>query len=153
LTRNAAIDTAPSYSPDGRKIAFISDRGGTPQIYVMSGRGGDAERVSFGEGRYGDVAWSPRGDYLAFVKIKGSKFSIGVMFEDGTGERIIADGYMLESPTWSPNGRRIIFYEQKPDGRGDDLLTLQSVDVTGYNHERIKTPTKASDPAWSPLLE
>jgi TolB protein len=153
LTNHIAIDTAPSYSPDGKKIAFISDRSGTPQLYTMKKSGAGVERISFGDGRYGDVAWSPRGDYLAFVKIKGNKFAIGVMFEDGTGERIVADGFMVESPTWSPNGRRIIFYEQRPRPDGDDDLILHSVDVTGYNHEVIRTPTKASDPAWSPLLE
>ncbi len=152
LTSHPAIETAPSYSPDGKKIAFVSDRSGKPQIYLMDREGGAVERISFGEGQYGDVNWSPRGDYLAFVKIKNNKFYIGLMFDDGTGERLIADGYMVESPTWSPNGRRIIFYEQTPTKDGQDKLTIQSIDITGYNHETIKLPTGASDPAWSPLL-
>ena len=152
LTSHPAIETAPSYSPDGKKIAFVSDRSGKPQIYLMDRDGGSVERISFGEGQYGDVNWSPRGDYLAFVKIKNNKFYIGLMFDDGTGERLIADGYMVESPTWSPNGRRIIFYEQTPTKDGQDKLTIQSIDITGYNHETMKLPTGASDPAWSPLL-
>ncbi|MDR2098603.1 MAG: Tol-Pal system beta propeller repeat protein TolB [Rickettsiales bacterium] len=152
LTREAAIETAPTYSPDGKTIAFVSDRSGSPQLYTMTRKGRDVERISFGGGQYGDVAWSPRGDYLAFVKIKGGDFYIGIMFEDGTGERLIAKGYTVESPTWSPNGRRIIFYEEEPTKDGDGKLTLQSVDITGYNHEIIKTETRASDPAWSPLL-
>ncbi|MCR5507009.1 MAG: Tol-Pal system beta propeller repeat protein TolB [bacterium] len=152
LTSHPAIETAPTYSPDGKRIAFVSDRSGKPQIYTMDRDGGNVERVSFGEGQYGDVNWSPRGDYLAFVKIKNNKFYIGLMFEDGTGERMIADGYMVESPTWSPNGRRIIFYEQKSTKDGQDRLTIQSVDITGYNHNTLKLPTNASDPAWSPLL-
>ena len=152
LTSHPAIETAPSYSPDGKKIAFVSDRSGKPQIYVMDRDGGNVERITFGDGQYGDVNWSPRGDYLAFVKIKNNKFYIGLMFDDGTGERMIADGYMVESPTWSPNGRRIIFYEQIPTKDGQDKLTIQSVDITGYNHETMRLPTNASDPAWSPLL-
>ena len=152
LTSHPAIETAPTYSPDGKRIAFVSDRSGKPQIYTMNRDGSGVERISFGEGQYGDVNWSPRGDYLAFVKIKNNKFYIGLMFEDGTGERMIADGYMVESPTWSPNGRRIIFYDQKPTKDGQDKLTIQSVDITGYNHETMKLPTDASDPAWSPLL-
>ncbi len=152
LTSHPAIETAPTYSPDGKRIAFVSDRSGKPQIYTMDRDGSNVERISFGEGQYGDVNWSPRGDYLAFVKIKNNKFYIGLMFEDGTGERNIADGYMVESPTWSPNGRRIIFYEQKPTKDGQDRLTIQSVDITGYNHSTMKLPTDASDPAWSPLL-
>jgi TolB protein len=152
LAGHPAIETAPSYSPDGKQIAFVSDRSGSPQLYTMTRRGKNVERISFGGGQYGDVAWSPRGDYLAFVKIKDNNFYIGVMFEDGTGERMIAKGYTVESPTWSPNGRRIIFYEEEPSKDGDGRLTLQSVDITGYNHETIKTETHASDPAWSPPL-
>lgn len=152
LTSHPAIETAPTYSPDGKRIAFISDRSGKPQIYTMNRDGSGVERITFGDGQYGDVNWSPRGDYLAFVKIKNNKFYIGLMFEDGTGERMIADGYMVESPTWSPNGRRIIFYEQTPTKDGQDKLTIQSVDITGYNHETMKLPSDASDPAWSPLL-
>ncbi len=152
LTDHPAIETAATYSPDGKRIAFISDRSGKPQIYTMDRDGGNVERISFGEGQYGDVNWSPRGDYLAFVNIKNNKFYIGVMFEDGTGERMVASGYMIESPTWSPNGRRIIFYEQTPKKNGEETLTIQSVDITGYNHNVLKLPTDASDPAWSPLL-
>lgn len=152
LTSHPAIETAPTYSPDGKKVAFVSDRSGRPQIYVMNRDGSGEERISFGDGQYGDVVWSPRGDYLAFVKIKNNKFYIGLMFDDGSGERLIADGYMVESPTWSPNGRRIIFYEQIPTKDGQDKLTVQSVDITGYNHETMKLPTDASDPAWSPIL-
>jgi TolB protein len=150
LTSHLAIDTAPSYSPDGKKIAFVSDRSGSPQIYTMTRGGGDVRRASRGKGQYGDVAWSPRGDYLGYTKILDNRFLVGVMFEDGSGERSIASGYTVESPTFSPNGRRIIFYEETPE---TDRLALHSVDVSGYNHEVIKTPTNASDPAWSPLLE
>ena len=153
LTRHIAIDTAPSYSPDGKKIAFVSDRSGSPQVYTMGADGSNVRRISYGAGQYGDVAWSPRGDYIAFVKILKNRFYVGVMFEDGTGERIIADGYTAESPAFSPNGRRIVFYEESPYADGDSDLVLHSVDITGFGHETIKTPTRASDPAWSPLLE
>ncbi len=152
LTSHSAIETAPSYSPDGKKIAFVSDRSGRPQIYIMDRNGNNVRRISFGDGQYGDVAWSPRGDFLAFVKIKQNKFYIGLMLEDGTDERLIASGYMVESPTWSPNGRRIIYYEQQPTKDGQDKLLIKSIDITGYNKETLKLPTNASDPAWSPTL-
>ncbi|MBR4316756.1 MAG: Tol-Pal system protein TolB, partial [Alphaproteobacteria bacterium] len=60
LTSHPAIETAPTYSPDGKRIAFVSDRSGKPQIYTMDRDGSNVERVSFGEGQYGDVNWSPR---------------------------------------------------------------------------------------------
>ncbi|MEQ9247020.1 MAG: Tol-Pal system beta propeller repeat protein TolB, partial [Nitratireductor sp.] len=52
LTTSNAIDTSPSYSPDGSQIVFTSDRGGRAQIYVMSASGGDPKRISFGDGTY-----------------------------------------------------------------------------------------------------
>ena len=55
LTDTPAIDTAPSYSPDGARICFESDRGGTQQIYVMGASGGAAQRISFGEGSLFDA--------------------------------------------------------------------------------------------------
>jgi TolB protein len=149
LTDTAAIDTAPSYSPDGARICFESDRGGHPQIYVMGSSGGPAQRISFGDGIYSTPVWSPRGDYIAFTKQNEGKFSIGIMQPDGSGERILTEGFHNEGPTWSPNGRVIMFFRDPGGNSGPGLFT---VDVTGRNEQRTPTPSFASDPAWSPLL-
>ncbi len=61
LTRSAAIDTSPSYAPDGQQIVFNSDRGGSQQLYVMNADGSNVKRISFGKGRYATPVWSPRG--------------------------------------------------------------------------------------------
>ena len=151
LTNTAAIDTAPSYSPDGRRIVFESDREGSQQIYVMNADGSGQRRISFGEGRYSTPVWSPRGDYIAFTKLQRGKFSIGVMKPDGSGERILTEGFHNEGPTWSPNGRVIMFFRETPGENGGP--SLWSVDLTGYNEQRVRTPGFASDPAWSPLLK
>lgn len=148
ITYGSAISTSPSYSPDGSKIVFNSDRGGNQQLYVMNADGSDVERISFGKGRYATPVWSPRGDYIAFTKRVNGAFYIGVMYPDGTGERILADGYLVEGPTWSPNGRVLMYFRQD---RGSPVR-LYSIDLTGYNERRIVTPAEASDPAWSPLL-
>lgn len=148
ITYGSAISTSPSYSPDGSKIVFNSDRGGNQHLYVMNADGSDVERISFGKGRYATPVWSPRGDYIAFTKMVNGAFYIGVMYPDGTGERILADGYLVEGPTWSPNGRVLMYFRQD---RGSPVR-LYSIDLTGYNERRIVTPAEASDPAWSPLL-
>ena len=148
LTYGSAISTSPSYSPDGSKIVFNSDRGGNQQLYVMNADGSDVQRISFGKGRYATPVWSPRGDYIAFTKMANGAFYIGVMYPDGSGERILADGYLVEGPTWSPNGRVLMYFRQD---RGSPVR-LYSIDLTGYNERRIVTPAEASDPAWSPLL-
>jgi len=148
LTFGNAISTSPSYSPDGSKIVFNSDRGGDQQLYIMDADGSNVERISFERGRYATPVWSPRGDYIAFTKMTGGAFYIGVMRPDGTGERMLADGYLVEGPTWSPNGRVLMYFRQD---RGAPVR-LYSIDLTGYNERRILTPAEASDPAWSPLL-
>ncbi|HCL63667.1 MAG TPA: Tol-Pal system protein TolB [Rhizobium sp.] len=150
LTSTAAIDTSPSYSPDGSRIVFESDRGGRQQLYVMNADGTGQQRISFGDGSYSTPVWSPRGDLIAFTKQSGGKFSIGVMKTDGSGERILTTGFHNEGPTWAPNGRVIMFFRQAAGAGGPQLY---SIDLTGYNEQLIRTPTYASDPAWSPLLE
>ena len=150
LTSTAAIDTSPSYSPDGQKIVFESDRGGRQQLYVMNADGSGQNRISFGDGAYSTPVWSPKGDLIAFTKQSGGKFSIGVMRPDGSGERILTTGFHNEGPTWAPNGRVIMFFRQNAGAGGPSLF---SIDLSGYNEQRIPTPSFASDPAWSPLLE
>jgi len=149
LTDTPVIDTAPSYSPDGARICFESDRGGQQQIYVMAAGGGQAQRISFGDGAYSTPVWSPRGDYIAFTKQAQGRFAIGIMRPDGSGERILTEGYHNEGPSWSPNGRVIMFFRDPGGNAGPMLYT---VDVTGRNEQPLKTPSYASDPAWSPLL-
>lgn len=151
LTTHSAIDTSPSYSPDGSLITFNSDRGGSQQIYVMDSNGKNVRRISFGKGRYATPVWSPRGDLIAFTKMTGGKFYIGVMRTDGSGERLLADGYLVESPTWSPNGRVLMFFRETISG-GKKTTKLYSVDLTGYNERELITPLEGSDPAWSPLI-
>jgi TolB protein len=150
LTDAAVIDTAPSFSPDGAQICFESDRGGKQQVYVMAASGGAAQRISFGDGAYSTPVWSPRGDYIAFTKQTQGRFAIGIMRPDGTGERLLTEGFHNEGPTWSPNGRVIMFFR---DPGGESGPALYTVDVTGRNEQRVPTPSYASDPAWSPLLK
>jgi len=153
LTEGNSIDTTPSYSPDGSKIVFNSDRGGSQQLYVMDGSGGEARRISFGSGKYGTPVWSPRGDLIAFTKIDGGSFFIGVMRPDGSGERLLTQDFLVEGPTWAPNGRVLMYFRQGRSGGGRAASSrLFSIDLTGGNQREIPTPGDASDPAWSPLL-
>ena len=150
LTNSASIDTAPSYAPDGKRIVFESDRGGSKQLYVMNSDGSGAKRISFGDGRYSTPVWSPRGDLIAFTKQIPGRFLIGVMKPDGSGERILTEGYHNEGPTWAPNGRVLMFFRETPGAKGG--ARIYSVDLTGYNERRIRTPSWGSDPAWSPRV-
>jgi TolB protein len=156
LTDSGSIDVSPCYSPDGSQIAFASDRGGDQQIYLMGAGGGGAKRISFGSGRYATPVWSPRGDLIAFTRYAGetANFAIGVMHPDGSGERILSEGWLVEGPTFAPNGRVLMFWREtrSQDSRGRGFSSrMVSVDITGFNERPVETPTDASDPAWSPL--
>ena len=120
----------------------------------MRSDGSNVKRISFGKGIYGTPVWSPRGDLIAFTKLHKGKFYIGVMRTDGSGERLLTENFYQEAPSWSPNGRVLIFYrETKTDAKGDGFSAkLWSIDLTGYNERLVKTPTDGSDPSWSSLL-
>ncbi|MGA7326135.1 MAG: Tol-Pal system beta propeller repeat protein TolB [Rhodomicrobium sp.] len=152
LTQTQAIDTAPCYSPDGRAIVFESDReGGHQQLFIMNADGSAPRRISFGEGSYSTPVWSPRGDLIAFTKQVHGGFAIGVIRPDGSGERLLTEGFHNEGPTWSPNGRVILFFRDSQGENGGPKL--YSIDLTGYNERQLATPSFASDPSWSSLLK
>ncbi|OUU52131.1 MAG: Tol-Pal system beta propeller repeat protein TolB [Pelagibacteraceae bacterium TMED65] len=153
LTFYDGIDTAPSYSPDGDFITFESDRSGSQKIYIMNLKTKKVKRISFGKGKYATPVWSPRGDLIAFTKLLGGEFYIGVMYADGKGERVVYKSYLVEGPSWSPNGRVIAFYNQsKFSGGKISNPKVKMIDLTGINLRELVTPSDASDPAWSGLL-
>lgn len=151
LTKSPAIDTAPSFSPDGTRIVFESDRSGGQQLYIMNATGGAAKRISNGNGRYGTPVWSPRGDLIAFTKLNKGRFHIGVMRTDGSREKLLTASFLDEGPTWSANGRVLMFFRETAGVNG--APSIYSVDVTGRVLRKVNTPTFGSDPAWSGLLE
>ena len=75
----------------------------------MNADGSNQHRISFGAGANGTPVWSPRGDLIAFTKQQGGAFHIGVMRADGSGERMLTNGWDDEGPTWAPNGRVLMF--------------------------------------------
>ncbi len=153
LTYYEGIDTAPSYSPDGKYITFESDRSGSQKIYIMELKSKKIKRISFGKGKYATPVWSPRGDLIAFTKFQGGEFYIGVMYTDGKGERVVYKSYLVEGPTWSPNGRVLAFYSQSKIRKGKiSAPKIKLIDLTGVNLREMITPSDASDPAWSGLL-
>ena len=156
LTFGTSIDTSPSYSPDGTKIAFNSNRSGSQQIHVLDLKTGQEQRITYGAGRYATPAWSPDGEFIAFTKIADNTFYVGIMNEQGRNEKILAGGWFMESPSWAPGSRPLVYYETEKASDGIERIShIRSVDITGQNIYEIPLPDKINgvQPTWSPLLQ
>jgi Tol biopolymer transport system component len=130
LTSDSTWDGGPTWSPDGRALAFTS----RADIYVINADGSAQRRLVRGArpGALppGDLAWSPRGDTIAFVKARDGDLEIYVMNADGSEERRLTCNTVRDShPVWSPDGRRIAFesnwqvWVMNADGSGQRRLT------------------------------
>lgn len=148
-----SIDTSPCFSPDDTKIVYNSDKNGKKHIYVMDSNGKSSNRISPAtKGSYSTPVWSPRGDLIAFAYYEGGVSYLGVMKPDGTGIRLIDKGDLIESPTWTTNGRIISYtkytrtYVKNSRSKFKFIPSICSIDVTGYNIRILKR--NASDPYW-----
>jgi TolB protein len=147
LTAHECIDTSPCFSNDDSEIVFTSDRDGKEAIFIMDADGSNQRKISKEGGKYSQPVWSPRGDLIAFSKASKGLFYIGVMKPDGSCERLIANGYLVEAPCWTSNGRYIVYSEETGPKRASQVTV---VDITGTHKRKIETKGDASYPAWSP---
>ena len=147
LTHDRSIDVSPTWSPDGKEIAFVSDRSGSPQIYVMDRDGARARRITFNGGYNTSPAWSPDGRWIAYEARVGGQFDIWLVDpEGGTNVPLVSHPRSDEGPSWAPDGRMIVFSSSR-QGSHD----LYRVDVSGQNLRQL-TRGKGDDksPAWGP---
>jgi TolB protein len=115
LTNHPANDTSPAWSPDGRRIAFVSTRSGNnEEIHLMNRDGTGIVRLTSSPGRDGWPTWSPDGTQIAFQSDRSGDFQIYVMNADGSGQRPITDDpTRARWPDWSPDGTRITFTSRR----------------------------------------
>jgi TolB protein len=121
LTQSQSIDTEPAFSPDGKTLYFVSDRGGAPQIYRMPA-GGGAQRVTFGGNYNVSPSLSPDGRWMAYIARTGA-FKLNVM-DLASGTSAITDTGD-ESPSFAPNSKLIV-YATRQGGR--EALMTTTVD-------------------------
>jgi Tol biopolymer transport system component len=107
LTRMAQVNySLPSWSPDGRKIVFVSERDGNFEVYVMNADGSGQRNLTRHPGHDSDPAWSPDGRKIAFTTKRDGNFEVYVMNADGSGQQNLTRNPAPDrSPVWSP-GRK-----------------------------------------------
>jgi Tol biopolymer transport system component len=150
LTNNDALDARPDWSPDGARIAFISDREGPgdSEIYSMDADGQNPTRLTNTSASEGDPKWSPDGTKLAFLTDRDGNTEIYVMDADGQHQTRLTDNSALDGdPSWSPDGSKIAFWSQRDTPNGE----IYVMDADGQNVTRLTNNTDADfNPAWSP---
>jgi Tol biopolymer transport system component len=162
LTDHPASDVYPALSPDGSRIAFVSDRTGSSQIYAMPAGGGPATALTEGPAESFDPAWAPDGTHIAFASNRTGNGDIYVMDADGRNAvQVTGLGLRPEPPdiigaddtrqfegypTWSPDGTRIAFV-----GEVGDNAEIFVMDADGSNIVQVTDDPEGDwDPAWSP---
>lgn len=147
LTFNRIIDSSPCWSPNGKEIAFTSQRSGTPQIYIMNEDGTNVRRVTY-EGTYHDnPAWSPDGSRIAYVSRIEGRFDIYVLnIKSNSITKLTEMSGRNENPAWSPDSRHILFTSNRT-GR----YQLYSIDYNGMNLRKITRRGENLMPKWQKI--
>ncbi len=148
LTAGRSIDVGPAWSPDGKQIAFVSDRAGSPQIYVMDANGKNQRRLTY-QGSYNThPSWSPDGRWIAYESRVGGQFDLWLIDPEGAVNLpLVTHPRSDESPAWAPNSRKLAFTSRRR-GRAD----IYVIDVSGENLRRLTQGAgDNTSPAWGPL--
>ena len=151
ITKNSAIETEPALSPDGRYLALISDRTGSPQVYVRDMQRKKMNRITE-TGKYNvSPSWSPDGKFIAYASKREGVSSIYRIDPKSKEEnRVTPKSMNAESPTWSPDGSMIAFSGKK----GGDWKIYYSLSSGGeaVRLTNSKSGLQETMPSWGPAL-
>ena len=147
ITNHSAIDTSPTWSPTGQQIVFISDRSGTPQLWIVDSDGSNLQRLILEGGHCDSPDWSPDGRFVAYSwqPPKQWKHDIYVL-EVATGKifQLTSGVGSHENPQWSPDGRHVVYQSSRT---GSKQIFVMNAD--GKNRKQITAYGVNESPAWS----
>ena len=146
ITINRTMNLTPSWSPDGRSIAYTSYRSGAPDLLISNIFAGTMESPTRGVGQNWLPAFSPDGSRLAFTSSRDGNSEIYVINRDGSNLVRLTNSPAIDStPTWSPTGTQIAFTSER---RGQPQIFVINVDGTGLR--QISFESYADRATWSP---
>lgn len=147
LTDGPGNDMKPAWSPDGRQIAFFSDRDGNNEIYVVDADGKNLRRLTFDPGDDKEPAWSPDGRRIVFASDRDGPLNLWMMNSDGSQQRRFTDYRLGKAaiPAWSPDGRWIAFTSSMRLG-----WRVSIIDSEGRQERVLANERGDCRPAWSP---
>ena len=144
----AASEWVPDWSPNGRKIAFASDRDGDSEVYIMNVDGSGLIQLTKNNGYDGRPRWSPDGSQLAFETDRDGDWDIYIMNADGSNPHAVTINAKSSdwNESWSPDGRWLVYASNT--GGNDDLFIIR---VDGTDQRRLtNNTTRDISPVWVP---
>lgn len=143
IVRGPGSTMSPAVSPDGRKAAFIWDKGGSPNLYVADVDGSNVKQLSNSRDAESSPCWSPDGRTICFVSRERGPANLYTISPSGGSKRHLETGYgNATEPAWSPDGKWIAFTIQRREGF--DICIVRS-------QGGVATPVASGeDPSWAP---
>ena len=147
LIPHKAFEESPRWSPDGKRIVWVSTRDGNQDIYSADADGKNLKRLTSEIALDNNPSWSPDGKRIAFTSNRAGNFEIHIMDADGGNVRRLTNHHALDYwPTWSPDGKYIAFTSNRDGNYEIYMMNAAGTSVRNLTHH----PAQDNYATWSP---